>query len=273
MGVGCGTVFKITPSGKLTTLYSFCPLNGCIDGANPQAPLVQGTNGDLYGTTYYGGASDACENAYGQAEGCGTIFKITRSGKLTSLYSFCTQSGCPDGEVPAGLLQAASGDLYGTTAGIWAGESKNNGTIFKITPSGKLTTLYSFCPLNVNGCIDGAKPLAGLVQATNGDFYGTTAYGGVALGNYGTIFGLSVGLAPFVETLPTTSKVGVPVTILGNNLAGATSVTFNGTAAAFTVSSTGSAISTTVPAGATTGAVQVVTPGGTLSSNVPFRIL
>ena len=83
---------------------------------------------------------------------------------------------------------------------------------------------------------------------------------------------MSVGLGPFVETLPTLGPVRAPVKILGTNLTGTTSVTFSGTAATFTVNSTGTAIHTTVPSGATTGTVQVVTPGGTLSSNVPFRV-
>ena len=308
--IGCGTVFKITPSGKLTTLYSFGSQSG--DGAIPSAALVQATNGDLYGTTAYGGAN-----------GAGTVFRITPSGKLTTLYSFCSQSGCTDGQTPAGgLIQATNGDLYGTTYGAFGGPY---GTVFKITLSGRLTTLYSFCPQS--GCTDGANPLAGLVQATDGDFYGTTAYGGAgyygtvfkispsgtlttlysfcsqtgcpdgivpyaglaqatngalygttaygganANGGDGTVFSLSVGLGPFVEMQPTSGKVGATVKILGTNLTGATSVSFNGTAAAFTVNSSGSAISTTVPAGASSGKVQVVTPIGTLSSNVPFRV-
>jgi uncharacterized repeat protein (TIGR03803 family) len=111
--------------------------------------------------------------------------------------------------------------------------------------------------------------LAGLVPATNGDLYGTTAFGGAY--NDGTVFSLSVGLGPFVETLPTSGKVGAAVKILGTNLTGATSVSFNGTGAVFEVVSS-SEITTTVPTGATTGTVQVVTPNGTLLSNVPFRV-
>jgi uncharacterized repeat protein (TIGR03803 family) len=134
-----------------------------------------------------------------------------------------------------------------------------------MTPSGTVTTLHGF-----DGT-DGANPYAELVQATNGDFYGATTNGGA--NGYGTVFSLSVGLGPFVKTRPYFGKVGVPVTILGNNLTGATGVTFNGTAATFTVNATGTAISTTVPVGATTGAVQVTLSGGSiLSSNMPFRV-
>jgi uncharacterized repeat protein (TIGR03803 family) len=250
-----GTVFKITPSGMLTTLHSF----NNTDGAHPYAGLVQATDGDFYGTTAGGGA-----NGY-----YGTIFKITPSGMPTTLYSFCPQGPpCADGTAPyAALVQATDGNFYGTT---FAGGGINGGpgTIFKITPSGTLTTLYRFCPQK--GCTDGENPYAALVQGTNGTLYGTTESGGA--NGFGTVFSLSVGLGPFVETNPASGKVGAAVNILGTDLTGATSVTFNGTSAAFTVVSS-SEITTTVPTGATTGTVQVVTPGGTLSSNVPFRVL
>jgi uncharacterized protein (TIGR03437 family) len=108
------------------------------------------------------------------------------------------------------------------------------------------------------------------VQSTNGNFYGTTSSGG-SEGGYGTIFSLSVGLGPFVKTQTTSGKAGAAVKILGTDLTGTTSVTFNGTPAAFTVVRP-SEIAATVPAGATTGTVQVATPNGTLSSNVPFRV-
>jgi uncharacterized repeat protein (TIGR03803 family) len=107
------------------------------------------------------------------------------------------------------------------------------------------------------------------VQATNGDFYGTTKEGGT--NNSGTIFRISVGLGPFVKTLPTIGLVGSAVKILGTDLTGATSVTFNGTPAAFTVVDPAE-ITTIVPSGATTGKVQVILPSGTLVSNVAFRV-
>ena len=167
-----GTVFKITPSGALTKLYSFCSQSGCADGANPFGPLVQATDGNLYGTTQIGGANTS--GCGGQ--GCGTVFKITPSGTLTTLYSFCSQSGCPDGANPySRLVQATDGNFYGTTvsggAFTYCGFAGGCGTVFKITPSGSLTTLHSF-----DGG-DGAGPL-GLVQATGGNFYGTTSSGG-----------------------------------------------------------------------------------------------
>jgi uncharacterized repeat protein (TIGR03803 family) len=165
-----GTIFKITPSGTLTTLYNFCSQSGCADGEEPMAGLVQATNGDFYGTTNYGGAN-----------GWGVVFRITPSGTLTTLYSFCSIS-CTSGGNPSGLVQATNEDLYGTTLN---GGVFNHGTVFKMTPGGTLATLYSFCSQG-GQCTDGAYPRTGLVQATNGDLYGTTSAGG-AIG-YGTIF-------------------------------------------------------------------------------------
>src|ERR1017187_7232548 len=218
---GYGTVFKITPGGTLTTLYSFCSQTNCTDGVEPFAGLVQAANGDFYGTAVYGGAGNS-----------GTIFKITPTGTLTALHRF---NGTDGAEPTGGLVQAANGDFYGTTD--LGGANGSNGTVFKITPSGTLTTLYSF-----NGT-DGGNPYAGLVQDTNGDFYGTTAYGGS--NNDGTVFRLSVGLGPFVKPRPPFGKVGATVKILGTDLTGATSVSFDGTAAVFTVVSS-SEITTTV---------------------------
>jgi uncharacterized repeat protein (TIGR03803 family) len=254
---GGGTIFEITPSGSLSTLYSFCSKPLCADGFSPLAGLVQGDDGDFYGTTFGGGANTAPDQ-----EGGGTIFKITPAGALTTLYSFCSQPACADGYAPySTLVQATNGHFYGTTQGGGAGYYY--GTIFQIRPGGALTTLYSFC--SQTGCADGAYPYTGLIQDTNGELYGLTEEGGANFYDSGTIFSLSVGLGPFVTTQPSSGKAGTPVRILGTNLIGSTSVTFNGTPAMFTVVSA-SEIQTTVPAGATTGKVAVVTPGDTLSS-------
>jgi len=257
---GGGTVFEITPSGALTTLYGFCADSTCADGANPYAGLTQATNGEFYGTTTLGGAYSS-----------GTVFEITASGALTTLYSFCAEGfPCVDGDFPyAGLVQGTDGNLYGTTDD--GGPEAYLGTIFKITPGGTLTTLYSFCTPTASTC--GYNPSAGLFQATNGDFYGTTTLGGgYGAEGFGTVYSFAVGLGPFVEPQTTSGKVGSSVKILGTDLMGATSVTFNGTPAEFIVSPSGSFITATVPSGATTGTVEVVTPTGTLSSNVPFRV-
>jgi uncharacterized repeat protein (TIGR03803 family) len=255
---GAGTVFKLTPGGALTTLHSFCSKTNCADGSNPESALVQATNGDFYGTTVAGGGTN----------NLGTVFEITSAGKLTTLHSFCAQTPCTDGYNPfAGLIQATDGNLYGTVPS--GGDlMAPGGTIYEITTGGSFRTLYSFTD-------EGNQPSAALVQDTNGDLYGTTTLGGTSTAcqnGCGTVFVLSVGLSPFVTTLPTTSIVGAAVKILGSDLTGATSVTFNGTAAVFTVVSSAQ-ITTTVPSGATTGMIQVVTPSGTLSSNVSFQVL
>jgi uncharacterized repeat protein (TIGR03803 family) len=238
----CGTVFAITSSGRLTTLHSF---NG-TDGESPYAGLIQASNGIFYGTTSKGGAN-----------GDGTIFAITSSGRLTTLHSF---NGTDGANPYAGLIQATDGQLYGMT--ITAG-AHGYGTIFKISLNGSLTTLHNF-----NGT-DGANPGASLIQATDGNFYGTTGAGGAS--NSGTVFSFSAGLASFVRTLPASGKVGDAVKILGTNLAGATSVSFNGKTAVFSVDSS-SAITATVPADATTGKIEVSTPLGTLISNANFLV-
>ncbi len=168
---GAGTVFKITPSGALITLHSFCSQSNCSDGTFPYAGLVQANGGNFYGTTGYGGA-------YGE----GAVFKITPSGALTTLYSFCLQTNCSDGVSPrAGLIQASDGNFYGTTVG---GGANDGGTAFKITPSGALTTLYSFG----SQPDEGVSPYGGLIQASDGNFYGTTVGGGSD--DYGTVFRL-----------------------------------------------------------------------------------
>jgi uncharacterized repeat protein (TIGR03803 family) len=249
-----GTVFRITPSGRLTTLYSFCTQSGCTDGASPDAALAQGAKGELYGTTDAGGAGND-----------GTVFKITASGTLTTLYTFCSEGGCPPYiGIYSTLVQATDGNLYGTD---FAGGPDGFGTIFKITPNGTLTTIYNFC--SQNACSDGDAPLAGLIQATDGNLYGTTDVGGAH--NLGTVFRLSLGLDPLVKTQTASGKVGDAVKILGTDLTSATGVKFNGTSALFTVLSS-SLITTTVPTGATTGFVTVTTPSITLKSNKEFIV-
>ena len=176
-----GTVFKVTRSGVLTTLYSFCVAQWpCSDGNLP-ADILQATDGNFYGTTVSGGT-----------HGEGTVFKITPSGNLTALYSFCAKTGCTDGDGPEGsLIQATDGNFYGTTfQGGQLGDpfGGTDGSVFKITPSGELTVLHRF------DWTDGAHPLAGLVQGTDGNFYGTTQSGGAygsscaGFGGCGTVF-------------------------------------------------------------------------------------
>jgi uncharacterized protein (TIGR03437 family) len=177
-----GTFFKFTPSGTLTTLYSFCSQPNCADGQEPSTGLIQASDGNLYGTTTAGGDKTSE----------GTVFRITPAGTLTTLYRFCSQLACPDGDGPGSLIQATDGDLYGTTGGGGAnndgGTVFGGGTVFKITLGGALTTLYSFCP-QVSVCPDGIGPHS-LIQAPGGTFYGTTASGGA--NQDGTVFELTL---------------------------------------------------------------------------------
>ena len=166
---GWGTVFKISPSGDLTTLHSFDQ----ADGAGSRGKLIQATDGALYGTTPLGGmTSTACNT------GCGTVFRITTSGNLTTLHFFNHADGAsPEG----GLIQGRDGNLYGTTE---VGGAAEFGTIFRIDTAGTtLTTLDSF-----RGGTDGANPWAALLQASDGSFYGTTRGRREKSAGCGTVF-------------------------------------------------------------------------------------
>ena len=304
-----GTVFKLTPTGALTTLYSFCTLTNCLDGELPTSALVQGTDGNFYGTTQRGGT--CLENPCDPFEDAGTIFKITPGGELTTLHYFCSQTNCADGAEPsAALIQGTDGNFYGTTFG---GGSDISGTTFKITPGGAFTLLdgtgffypngliqatdgnfygteinggagnsgavfqmasagavtleYSFC----NCGSDGEGPEAAVFQATNGIFYGTT-FGGAGTSGDGTVYSLSMGLAPFVQAVPGVGKVGNTIKIIGSELAGVSSVSFNGLSTTYTqISDT--EITAKVPKKATTGPIEVTVLSRTLSSNVPFEVI
>lgn len=306
---GCGTIYKITPAGALTTLHQFA----ITDGYGPYAPLVLGTDGNFYGTTLFGTSANA-----------GVVFRITPAGKFTVLFNFDNTHG----ESPySGLVQGNDWSFYGTT--IYGG-TKGGGVVFKITPAGKLTVLH-----NLNGTTDGARPYGGLVLGTDGNFYGATSYGatinsncsngcGVLFsitptGSYsvlykfdsvtgaqaqvtpfqltsGVVYGdttvggtgnvspcftgncgvfyswKNVKLTAFVNLMPYFGKMGRVVEFLGQGfVAGKTTVSFNGTAATPTVVS-GTYLTAVVPNGATTGHVTVTTSGTTLTSNKIFRV-
>lgn len=301
-----GTIFKMTPNGTLRPLYSFCAQQNCSDGVFPIFGLVQVSNGSFYGTTpaaaavgnpgtafaftpadkfilrhTFNGVDGASSgpliqandgNLYGVgsggAHGYGTVFEMTTRGKITILHSF----DLTDGATPSGpLVQATDGNFYGTTQ---QGGANNNcaygcGTVFKLTPKGALKTLYTFC--SQTNCTDGAVPQAGLLQATNGIFYGVTTGGGTS--GAGTVFSLSTGLGPFVTFVQRAAEVGQTAEILGQRLTGTTKVAFNGTSTKEFTVKTDTFLTATVPAGATTGYVTVTTPKGRLTSNVPFRVI
>jgi uncharacterized repeat protein (TIGR03803 family) len=166
---GFGAVFKLNRAGKESLLYSF---GSGTDGEYPGSGLIEDADGNLYGSTGYGGVS-----------GNGTVFKISRSGKEKILHSFTGT----DGQYPFGnLLQDSAGNLYGTTS---MGGSSGNGTVFKMTKKGKVTVLHNFA-----GGTDGENPYAGLVQDDRGNFYGTTYSGGAGCDGFGcgTVFKVSL---------------------------------------------------------------------------------
>jgi uncharacterized repeat protein (TIGR03803 family) len=173
-----GSIFKLTPSGVFTTLYSFTELYA----AGTNADLIQGSDGNFYGTA----------GEYNSSQPGGAVYRITPSGTISNLYVFCIedqQGYCPDGSFPEGLVQGSDGNFYGTT-NTGGSQDSNAGTVFKLTQSGNLTTLYTFCSQGGTGCADGESPTGQLVQASDGNFYGTTANGGLG---EGTIFKITPG--------------------------------------------------------------------------------
>jgi uncharacterized repeat protein (TIGR03803 family) len=215
---GCGTVFKLTNTGSETVLYRFCSEANCSDGQNPIAGLVMDSTGNLYGTTFYGGAYgygtvfelnpttgqetvlhsfdfsdgelpiggvilDKSGNLYGAADGGGTIgdgtvFKMDTTGNETVLYNFCSAPNCTDGALPQANIVRVGQDLYGTT---YVGGAYGDGTVFMVnSKKGKETVLHSFAGS------DGANPHGSLVRDKTGNLYGTTMQGGAY--GAGTVF-------------------------------------------------------------------------------------
>jgi uncharacterized repeat protein (TIGR03803 family) len=291
-GGGGGTVFRLTPAGDFTVLHAFNRHDG--PGSIAFSSLIQADDGNLYGTTLGGGIQTFWCDYIGYG-GCGTIFKITTTGTFTNLHQF----DLSDGSTPWDpVLEASDGNLYGTT---WAG-GYGYGTVFKSTKSGQVTVLHRFhygqgnnyagliqgtdgnlygedfedfaiYQLTLNGKyttefvgVDGNTPL---MQGTDGKFYGTSGSGGYYTG--GTVWSFDMGLGPFVSFVLPAGKAGATAQILGQGFKGTSAVTFNGVPASFTIESD-TYLTAVVPQGATSGKVVVTTPGGTLTSNVAFRI-
>lgn len=168
-----GTIFKLTPSWQLTTLYGFCLQQGCPDGSTPQGNLIEDATGTFFGTTGSGGSPN----------NGGTVFKFAPDGTLTTLHRFCVQNSCSDGARPfSSLLRVGNGTLYGTT---YSGGSGGNGTIYAVTTAGVFHTVHTF------DFTHGANPYDALIKGPDGALYGTTAFGGP--NDAGTIFKFAPG--------------------------------------------------------------------------------
>lgn len=195
---GGGTAFKLDSTGQLTVLYNFCSESNCADGNTPYAGLIEDGAGNLYGTTGGGGASSE-----------GAVFKLDSSGHETLVYSFCD---CGDGVSPrAGLVEDAAGNLFGTT---FEGGANGGGTVFEVDNTGQETVLYNFFCSSADNCQDGAEPLAGLIEDSAGNLYGTASRGGINSYSYGgTVFKLVPGALVALTSSPNPSYVNQSVTL------------------------------------------------------------
>lgn len=304
-GENAGTVYKYTPSGGFNTVFSF-PSDGSL-GTGFEFPLVQGSDGNLYGVSNLGGSA-----------GCGTIFKMSRTGSLLYDYSFPCGAG---GEYPVGsLIEASDGNFYGTTELGGTGNQcriQGCGTFFRMTPQGSVSVLYNF----LGSHTDGGLPIGGLVQGNDGQLYGITGSGGKSgdgtfyrmttdgaetslysftknvaenaavtplqhtsgvfygtsqLGGkfgQGALFSVDIGLGPFITFVIPAGLPGKTAQILGQGLTGTTDVSFNGVPASSFEVVSDTFMTAVVPADATTGTVTVTTPAAVLTSNKAFQIL
>ena len=300
----CGTIYRLTGSA-FEVVHNFSKVNGC----SPAAALVLGTDGNLYGTTAAGGTggggvvfqlqlpmskapvftvltnfsssngqplsalvegSDG--NFYGTTSAApGSVFSVTPTGTLTIVHAL---NGSTDGSNPyTGLALATDGNFYGTA---YNGGGFDGGTLFQVTPTGDFSVLYNFGAEGEGFYQINDNPEATPFQNTNGLLYGDTFYGGGGGGcngesGCGMFYSWADSLPASVSTVPFFGKVGSTVEILGQGFTSATTVSFNGTPATATVVS-GDYLSATVPAGATTGFVTVTTSSGTLTSNRQFVV-
>jgi uncharacterized repeat protein (TIGR03803 family) len=247
-GAPTGYVFRVTPSGALTKLYNFP--SGTFSGYFA-VPLLQASDGNLYGATAYGGTN-----------GMGAIYKLTLSGQYTLLYSF------PKGNLggPTTLIEGSDGNLYGATLGVITNGGYSQ--LFRISKKGQFSIVYNMSSITADGACG-----CSLVQGSDGIIYGTAVGGGTY--NAGLYFALDAGLpkpAPRAQSFnPRSGAVGTQVLIWGSNLLLA-SVEFNGVAATAVSNSGSNYVLATVPAGATTGPITVTTPGGTVSTRARFTV-
>jgi uncharacterized repeat protein (TIGR03803 family) len=248
---GNGGVFKITPAGKETLVYSFQGQG--IDGQNPYGSLIQGTDGNYYGTTLAGGPHQF-----------GTVFQLTPKGVETALYNFPSQT---DGAYPRlALTQGSDGLLYGIATDC-AGGGCGQAGLFTITTKAVYNNIYLY-PL---GQPNSGQPFSPLLLSTNGTFYSTTEQGGT--GNVGSFYSVSTKYSPFISLVNVKSgKEGTQVGILGQGFSSSSVVKFGGTTATTKTLSGSTFILATVPAGALTGTITVTTGSTTLTTKATYKI-
>jgi len=244
---GVGTVFRMSATGTVKTLYDFDGTHGIA----PYGPVVQGSGGFLYGTTSRGGSSQV-----------GVAFKLSTGGAITLLYQFDPSMADGYSQSP-GLVAATDGKFYGVTNLSVLG-GPDYGTLFKLTQNGAFSRLHTFDQAH------GAIQYATGRQHTNGILYGLTSWGGAHSG--GVFYGLEVGISPFVSLMTTSGTPGQTIEILGQGFTGTTGVKFGAGSASFTVVSD-TYMTAKVPATGTTGHVTVTTPSGTLTSSQIFKVI
>jgi len=247
-----GALFKLTPSGTLSVVHYFTETP---DGANPTA-LMQGSDGNLYGVTQFGGANGDNE---------GTIYKMTTSGTETILHS--VNSSSDGGSNPtAVLIEGSDGNFYSTMPNCTELGCSNGGNVFEITPAGTYTTLA------VLGKSDGTQPYWGVIQDPNGTFYGVTDGGGTGACSCGVVFSVSNNLSAFAKLESTSGREGAKTGIFGRGFGSSSVVKFGGVQATTIARSGSTFINAIVPAGALTGAVTVTTGATTLTSWQTFDV-
>lgn len=299
-------IYKITPAGVFSAIYAFA--SGSGDGYQPQGALIQGSDGNLWGTTSSGGANNA-----------GAIFKSSLAGAESVVYSFAACGTGTTGCDPlAGLVQGTDGNFYGTAE---QGGANNTGVVFKVTPAGTYSLLHSFNVTTDNGafpqlpltlgtdgnfygvatdCFAGgcnpadifkitskgmftdlfnfpdaggnsnSAPLSPLLLSTDGTFYSTTELGGS--NSSGSFYSLVDGQSAFIVLQETSGKVGSQIGILGQGFGATSVVKFNGATATKVTLAVTTFLTATVPTGATDGFVTVTTGTTKLTSRVKFTV-
>jgi uncharacterized repeat protein (TIGR03803 family) len=249
-----GRIFRMTPTGQISTFYSFCSLPNCADGEEQEPSPILGSDGNLYGVSTFGG----------NATGSGIFYKLTLNGQFTVLYTFCSASACVDGQWPYGVIQGRDGNFYGTTEsggahnngvffrisatgafkvlysscslancvdaagakqvqgidgnfyGIGGSGTRGGGAFYQMTPTGKYTALYNFCSYTDTSCSSGWGPSSRVVQDAKGNFFGTTQGGG--RNGYGTVFEITPQYQYYIVHSFDTSHGNAP--LFGVTLAG-----------------------------------------------------